>query len=72
MRRSWPYRIAAGILLIATLAVDLLAKLGPLGAWSAAFDVTVNVLLIAGGITAVVIGERRDQAAAKTEPDNDY
>ena len=72
MRGSWPYRIAATVLLLATLAIDLVAKLGPLGAWSAVFDVCRNVLLIAGGITAIVMGERRDQAAEKADTDNDY
>lgn len=71
-RASWPYRIAAVSLLVLVGVVDLVAKLGPLGGWSAFFDVSVNVVLIAVAITVVVIGERKDRAFDRTELVNAY
>lgn len=71
-RASWPYRITAVLLLAATVAVDVVAKLGPLGQWSAAVDVTVNIVLIICAIAAIVIGERKDRAASRADLDNDY
>lgn len=71
-RASWPYRVAAVVLLLAVVAVDTLAKLGPLGGWSAVFDVGVNLVLIAGAVTAIIIGQRKDLALQRSDPDNDY
>jgi len=71
-RASWPYRAAAVVLLLALVAIDTLAKLGPLGNWSALFDVSVSLVLIIAAVTAVVIGERKDRAARNADADNDY
>jgi hypothetical protein len=71
-RASWPYRTAAVLLITAAFAVDIVAKLGPLGDWSATLDVSLNLLLILAAIAAIVIGERKDQSAQQSDPDNDY
>ncbi len=71
-RASWPYRAAAIVLLTGTIAMNVVAKLGPLADWSAAVDVGVNLVLIAGALAAVVVGERKDRSARQSDLDNDY
>ena len=66
------YTLTAALLLLATFFMDVIAKVGTLGGWSAVVDVIVNVFLVAAAIVALVIGAKKDRQFLRSSPDNDY
>ena len=66
------YALGVVLCLLATLAVDITAKLDHLKGWSAAIDIAANLLLIALAVTMFVFGIRADRKAQANSKDNDY
>ena len=68
----WKYVAIAVPCILATMFIDVIAKLGYLGDASATFDVFANIALLIPGIWALVAAGRADENDDLASSDDDY